>query len=226
MNVLVMAQDASNSYSLPSGSLSVEYYNDRKGDLSKNGRLVFNNSSDASISKVHIRVTVDIRWKEQNQISNVNIPVTNKKTLVLCDDDFDNIPGKTEITKTNSKRGVIKGGPEKPNKYYSYNIEITNVVSQGVSFPTSGVQKSSPLNSGDELMYDQLKIGGLYCDQIITVDVYYSPSTRRCYANMTSPERINNMTIYRLDDSNPNYNAYISYNGCSTYFLYVNPARW
>lgn len=125
------AQNASNSYPLVSGSLDVEYYNDRSHDLSKNGRLIITNNSDLTISKAHIRVTVLISWYEQSN----GYPMRNKKTLELCDDDFKNIPSRKTLELTNSQRGVIAGGPEKPGKTYQYNIEITNVVHDPVPFP-------------------------------------------------------------------------------------------
>lgn len=217
----VNAQQAEGSFEIPTGSLSVSYYNDRSTG-GQNGHLVITNNSETTITKAHIKVSVLIRWTELVN----DFPIANKKTLILCDDDFTDIPKNQTIEKYSSKRGVVKGGPEKEGKTYTYSVDITDVTYNGVSFPTSGVQKSTPLNSGDELMYDQLKIGGVYCDQSITVDVYYNPSTQRCYANMTYPERINNMTIWRLDDNSGMYNAYISYNGCDTYFLTINLARW
>lgn len=131
IGISASAQNASNSYSLISGSLDVEYYNDRSHDLSKNGRLIITNNSDLTITKVHIRVTVLISWFEQTY----GYPVKNKKTLELCDDDFTNIPTRKPLELTRSKRGVIAGGPEKEGKTYQYNIEITDVVYEPVPFP-------------------------------------------------------------------------------------------
>lgn len=130
--ISAFAQNASNSYSFPSGSLNVEYYNDRSHDSQKNGRLIITNNSDVIITKAHIRVTVLITWNEQ---TSYGIPMLNKKTLELCDDDFTNIPSKKPMELTSSRRGVIAGGPEKPGKNYQYNIEITNVVHEPVPFP-------------------------------------------------------------------------------------------
>lgn len=129
--VSAIAQNATSSYSLVSGSLNVEYYNDRSHDLSKNGRLIITNSSDLTISKAHIRVTVLISWFEQTN----GYPMRNKKTLELCDDDFTNIPSRKTLELTSSNRGIIAGGPEKQGKTYQYNIEITNVVYEPVPFP-------------------------------------------------------------------------------------------
>lgn len=131
LGVSANAQNASSSYPLISGSLNVEYYNDRSQDLSKNGRLIITNNSDLTISKAHIRVTVLISWYEQTN----GYPMRNKKTLELCDDDFNNIPSKKTLELTSSKRGVIAGGPEKSGKTYQYNIEISDVVYEPVPFP-------------------------------------------------------------------------------------------
>lgn len=126
------AQSGSSSQSFIGGSLEVQYFNDRARDLNNpGGRLIITNNSDVAVSKVHIRVTVLIRWQEQSQ----GFPITSKKTLELCDDDFTNIPAHKTIELTRSKRGIIEGGPEKAGKNYSYNIEITNIVAEPVPFP-------------------------------------------------------------------------------------------
>lgn len=126
------AQNASSTQSFIGGSLEVQYFNDRANDLSNpGGRLIITNNSDVTVSKAHIRVTVLIRWQEQSQ----GFPVTSKKTLELCDDDFTNIPAHKTLEFTRSKRGIIEGGPEKAGKNYSYNIEISNVVAEPVPFP-------------------------------------------------------------------------------------------
>ncbi|MBQ4398217.1 MAG: hypothetical protein II829_01370 [Bacteroidales bacterium] len=129
--VTASAQNAASSYPVPSGSLNVEYFNDRSHDSSKQGRLKITNNSDLTITKAHIRVTVVISWYEQS-----SYPIRSKKTLELCDDDFTNIPAaRRSIELTSSRRGVIEGGPEKEGKTYQYNIEITNVAYDPVPFP-------------------------------------------------------------------------------------------
>lgn len=131
IGVSVSAQNASSSYSVPAGSLNVEYFNDRNHDSSKQGRLKITNNSDLTITKAHIRVTVLISWYEQS-----SYPIKSKKTLELCDDDFTNIPApRKTLELTSSRRGVIEGGPEKSGKTYQYNIEITNVEYEPVPFP-------------------------------------------------------------------------------------------
>lgn len=130
--VSAVAQNASSSHSFVGGSMAVQYYNDRAQDLSNpGGRLIITNNSDVAITKAHIRVTVLIRWQEQSQ----GLPITSKKTLELCDDEFTNIPAHKTLELTRSNRGIIEGGPEKPGKTYQYNIEISNVVTEPVPFP-------------------------------------------------------------------------------------------
>lgn len=133
MGLSASSQNVSGSYTVPSGSLNVDYYNDRCHDSNKNGRLVITNNSDLTISKAHIYVTVFITWYEQSKRS--SYPIKNTKTLELCDDDFYDIPSHKMIELTSSKRGVVKGGPEKDGKTYQYSIQITDVVLEPVPFP-------------------------------------------------------------------------------------------
>ena len=79
----------------------------------------------------------------------------------------------------------------------------------------------------DELIEKGKRIHGYFCDDAprIVVDIWYCPSSRSYYANMTYPEEINHMRINRMRDDGRG-NAYISYNGCSTYFFYINDSKW
>ncbi len=128
------AQNAMGRCNVPytSEDLSVAYYNDRLSG-GQNGHLEISNNSELTISQAHILVKVLIRWEEKTKGS--TFPIMNKKTLILCDDDFYNIPPKKTIEKTSSKRGIIKGGPEKSGKTYQYIVEISDVVPEPVPFP-------------------------------------------------------------------------------------------
>ena len=79
----------------------------------------------------------------------------------------------------------------------------------------------------DELIERGKRIHGYFCDDAprIVVDIWYCPSSRSYYANMSYPEEINHMRINKCQDKGYG-NAYISYNGCSTYFFYINTASW
>lgn len=78
----------------------------------------------------------------------------------------------------------------------------------------------------DQCIESNKRIHPYYCDTpSIVVDIWYCPSSRSYYANMTSPEKKDHMTIFRMKDTGAG-NAYISYNGCSTYFFYLNTSTW
>lgn len=103
-----------------SGPLTVDYYNERSTDFTKDGKLVITNQVAEPV-KAHITVTVRITYTEN--VAGIDMKKT--KVLVLCDDDFSNIRPGTKIY-YNSSRGKIKGGPEKAGKTYDYHIEITS----------------------------------------------------------------------------------------------------
>lgn len=95
--------------------VKVDYYNHG----SKTGHLIVNNTTNASIEKAHITVTVKIVWREGEGY----LSQKKTKTLVLCDDDFYNLPqGECQLNASN--QGEIKGGPEKEGKSYIYNVEV------------------------------------------------------------------------------------------------------
>ena len=118
LGISVQAQKPHATYnSLP---LSVEYYNERSTDQTKNGKLVITNKFNAT-AKAHITVTVRITYTENV----AGIDMKKNKTLVLCDDEFSNIRPGTEIY-LKSNRGIIKGGPEKEGKKYDYHIDVSS----------------------------------------------------------------------------------------------------
>ena len=116
------AQQITRQFPIPNApqSLEVNYINHvpLNGD---NGTLEFINPSDQAF-RVHVVVSVKIKWTEQSESN--PIPIKKTKTLILCDDDFD-IARHDRITYSQSNRGLIKGGPHKPNKTYEYDIQLT-----------------------------------------------------------------------------------------------------
>jgi hypothetical protein len=92
-------------------------------------------------------------------------------------------------------------------------------------YATPQQEMSSTNCEDDEKIIDQKRVHAYYCDTpSIVIDVYYCPSSGRFYANMTSPERRDRMTISRMRGGSGN--AYVSYKGCDTYFFYINDSRW
>lgn len=106
-------------------------------------------------------------------------------------------------------------------------ISLTSFTLVSYNHPETQDEVSLTGCDEDELVLHQQRIHGYYCDDAsyIIVNVYYCPSSKRFYANMTYPEKINHMTINKMRDTG-NGNAYISYNGCNTYFFYINNSRW
>ena len=208
------------------GALSVEYYNHG----SKTGHLIFNNSTGSTISKVHIRVTVFITWYEQIDVPYLGkTSQKNTKTLVLCDDDFFNISsGQSKVTR--SQRGEVKGGPEKDGKTYQYSVEVE----YATPFPGSGSSSSSQSSPSYSSSNDgELIMSGEVCHAMykssddpapsrITVNVYRTRDGN-FYANMTSPETISRLSIFKLTGSV--YNGYISYQN-NKYGILINDSRW
>lgn len=89
-------------------------------------------------------------------------------------------------------------------------------------------QEMSSINCDDDQLVERgLRIHGYFCDDAprIVVDIWYCPSSKSYYANMTYPEQIDHMTIYKKQDDGTG-NAYIRYNGCTTYFFRINRATW
>ena len=86
----------------------------------KNGSLYIKNQSDKDLKNVHIIVSVKISWTDTVG----SYPQKRTKKLILCDDQFDIAAYETNTLKE-SNRGIIKGGPEKKGKTYSYDIEVT-----------------------------------------------------------------------------------------------------
>ncbi len=122
IGISASAQQITRNFSIPNTPKSLELtYINHVPLNGHDGTLEINNPSDQSL-KVHVVVSVIIKWTEQSESN--PIPQRMKKTLILCDDDFD-IAKYERTTYTHSKRGVIKGGPHKPNKTYEYNIEVT-----------------------------------------------------------------------------------------------------
>ncbi len=212
-----------------SGLLSVDYYNHG----SQTGHLIFNNQTGISISKAHVKVSVLITRTEYVQVPYVGtVPQKVTKTLILCDDDFYDIP-KGESKFTSSKRGVVKGGPEKPEKTYQYNVEVDYYVpfpdSPGNSNSSSSAFSSSPSSSSNgelimrgEVLHAMLKSSDDPAPSRITVDVYRK-SDGTYYANITSPETINNLSIFKMTGSV--YNGYIRYRN-NNYAILINDSRW
>lgn len=220
MGMTINAQNVHGEYL----GLSVDYYNHG----SKTGHLIVNNQTGATISKAHIKVTVLITWTEEVDIPNVGkMPQTNKKTLVLCDDDIYNIStGESKIT--SSRRGDIKGGPHKPNKNYKYNVEIVfespfpGQSSGGDSYSSSS---SSSTSDGELVMRGEILHttgASAPAPSRITVDVYRT-SDGKYYVNMTSPESIKKMPIFKMTGSV--YNGYVKYMN-SYYYILINDSRW
>ena len=58
-------------------------------------------------------------------------------------------------------------------------------------------------------------------DEILDKDYYYYDG--KYYANMTSPETINKMSIFKLTGSV--YNGYIKYQN-NSYGILINDSRW
>lgn len=221
MGLSVSAQQGSGSY----GSLSVYYYNHG----SKTGHLIFNNQTGATISKAHIKVTVLITWYDSIDIPYMGKQAQkNTKTLVLCDDDFSNI-SKGESKVTSGRRGVVKGGPEKPGKTYRYNVEVECQVPFPGNSSSSTTQANNSSTSFDgelimrgEVLHAMYKSSDDLAPSRVTVDVYRT-NDGKYYANMTSPETINKMSIFKLTGSV--YNGYIKYQN-NSYGILINDSRW
>lgn len=215
------AQEGSGSM----GSLTVDYYNHG----SKTGHLIFNNQTGTTLSKAHVKVTVLISWNEYVDVPYVGkVPQKTTKTLVLCDDDFYNI-SRGESKVTSGGRGPVKGGPEKQGKTYQYHVEVECQV----PFPGSSGSSPSQTNytsssSNGELIIRGEVLHAMYkssddpAPSRITVDVYRT-SDGRYYANMTSPETINKMSIFKLTGSV--YNGYVKYQN-NSYGILINDSRW
>lgn len=209
------------------GALSVEYYNHG----SKTGHLIFDNQTGSTISKVHIRVTVLITWTEQIDVPYLGkTDQKNKKTLVLCDDYFYNIPpNQSKVAR--SQRGEVKGGPEKTGKTYQYNVEVE----YAVPFPGSANNSSSQSGSSSSSNNGELIMSGEICHAMyksmddpapsrITVNVYKTRDGKY-YANMTDPESINNMSIFKVTGTDFAYNGYIAYQN-NKYLISINDSMW
>ena len=214
------AQQGSGSFCL----LTVDYYNHG----SKTGHLIFNNQTGIVISKAHVKVTVLITREESVNVPYVGIiPQKVTKTLVLCDDDFYNI-AKGESKVTSSGRGVVKGGPEKPDKTYQYKVEVDFTVPFPDNSGYSGSQSNYSNSSNGELIMRGEVLHAMYkssddpAPSRITVDVYRK-SDGTYYANMTYPETINNMSIFKMTGSV--YNGYVRYRN-NSYAILINDSRW
>ncbi len=208
------------------GDLIVDYYNHG----SKTGHLIFNNGSGKTISKAHVRVTVLITWYEP-----IDVPFLGKtnqkntKTLVLCDDDFYDISS-GESKATRSQRGEVKGGPEKEGKTYQYNVEVK----YATPFPKNGSINSSQSSSSNtsssdgelimrgEICHAMYKSGNDPAPSRITVDVYRTHDGKY-YANLTSPESVDGLSIFKLSGSV--YNGYVRYQN-NSYGIMINDSRW
>ncbi|MCR5065734.1 MAG: hypothetical protein K6A67_08190 [Bacteroidales bacterium] len=207
------------------GSLTVNYYNHG----SKTGHLIFNNQTETTLSKAHVKVTVLITWNEHVNVPYVGeVPQKTTKTLVLCDDDFYNIP-KGESKVTSSGRGPVKGGPEKQGKTYQYNVEVECQVPFPGSSGSSTSQTNYSASSSDgelitrgEVLHAMYKSTDDPAPSRITVDVYRT-SDGKYYANMTSPETISKMSIFKLTGSV--YNGYVKYQN-NSYGILINDSRW
>lgn len=208
------------------GNLSVDYYNHG----SKTGHLIFNNGSGTTISKAHVRVTVLITWYEQIDVPYLGkTSQKNTKTLVLCDDDFFDISsGQSKVDR--SRRGDVKGGPEKEGKTYQYSVEVEYATPFPESSSNSSSQASSlySSSSGGELImsgevcHAMYKSGNDPAPSRITVDVYRTHDGRY-YANLTSPEQVNGLSIFKL--SGAVYNGYVKYQN-NNYGILINDSRW
>lgn len=222
MGFHTFAQQATGNCLVPgtSGQLSVEYYNDRLSD-GKDGHLIIYNNSGVSIPKVHIKVTVRITWTEVVNLGNgITYPKSKSKVLELCNDEIYDIPREESII-TRTRRGVIKGGPQKEGKNYSYSVEIRIPSADNISN-----SESQAISNDDELIYSDKKIYKMNivadCKAFIVVDVYKT-SSGNFYANMKSPESKKGMNIFKLNSASDN--AYIEYGDCQ-YSFYLNQARW
>lgn len=122
LSLSASAQHVTRSFLVPETPKQLELTYTNKVPLNgSDGSLYIKNHSDKDLKKVHIIVSVKIRWTE---MIDGTIPQNRTKTLILCDDNFD-ISAYEAITYTASKRGKIKGGPHKDGKTYTYDIEVT-----------------------------------------------------------------------------------------------------
>lgn len=204
-------------------SLNVDYYNHG----SKTGHLIFHNNSGSTISKAHVKVSVHITETDTVVIGSYAVPTKKNKILILCDDDFYNIP-KGESKQTSSSRGVVKGGPEKNGKTYRYEVEVD----YQSPFPGggSGSNSSSNGNYSDdgerimsgEVLHAMMKSLDDPAPSRITVDVYRTKDGKY-YARMTYPESIEKLEIFKLKGST--YNGYVRYAN-NNYGILINDGRW
>lgn len=106
-------------------------------------------------------------------------------------------------------------------------VSLTSFTLMNRVQPKEQQEISSTNCDDDELIERGKRLHGYFCDDAprIVVDIWYCPSSQSYYANMTYPEQIDHMRINRMKDDGRG-NAYISYNGCSTYFFYINTSRW
>lgn len=204
--------------------LSVVYYNHG----SKTGHLIFYNNSGGTISKAHVLVSVFITEYEYVNVPYLgNVKRAKTKTLILCDDDFYNIP-KGESKETSSGRGIVKGGPEKEGKKYEYTVEVSYEVPFPGSESSSGSSQSSSTTANGQLVMSGEVLHAMYksmddpAPSRITVDVYRT-SSGKYYANKTSPSSVANMEIFKLSGSV--YNGYVRYMN-NSYGILINDNRW
>lgn len=216
--ILATAQHGTGSFA----GLTVEYYNHGH----ESGHLIFNNQTGATISKVHVKVSVLITKNEYVDVPYVGrVPQKTTKTLVLCDDDFYNI-AKGQSKETRSQRGIVKGGPEKDGKTYQYTVEVE----PEIQFPgtSSSPSNTCPVSSNDNLIMRGEVLHAMYkslddpAPSRITVDVYMT-SDGKYYVNITSPETVSNMSIFKLNGSV--YNGYVNYMN-NKYGILINDSRW
>ena len=103
--------------------VTIDYYNEGKGE----GSIVFCNQSNMPIVRMHVKVEVTDEWYETEknpQNYRESRKVLKKKTVVLCDDVFTDIPYNRSERRTNSSRGPIKGGNERDDHTYTYTVTV------------------------------------------------------------------------------------------------------